>query len=546
MLMDEQGRQIKAREMEEQSTQGRAGLLNIPYIDARTFEETLPLVNGALTIKEMYDLHTVPLRESDENGAHDHIFGMTTATPQSTMKTIEEKYAQKHEAATFLLISESGYRNLMHRYDPPKEVVYNDIAVSHDGDSDTLAEVSKSIDEVLPADMLHYLVDQADRLGASDIHFETEKNDVRIRMRIDGALHPVATLTEDKYRSLLLAIASQADISTAETKPQSGHMLIEIPEQNGKAAHSLNMRIETVQTNFGMDIVVRLFNFDNSMLNFDVLGLTDEELDTLKEIVKHPRGMVLTVGPTGSGKSTTIYSILNALNDTGRKIITLEDPVEYSIPGVTQIPINTNDETQTFADNLRAVLRLDPNVVMIGEIRDADTAKTAIQASITGHLVLATFHAETAAAAFTRMVDMIGVNPIFSTAIRVIIGQRLVRRLDDATKTPYKPDEATVEWIRKNLENLPEDKKPDLSDITLYNPGKSEENPFGFKGRIVLMEQLTVTTDIQQYLRGEAKDVTEDAIEAAAIQDGMITMLQKGILRALAGDTTIEEINKVL
>ena len=183
----------------------------------------------------------------------------------------------------------------------------------------------------------------------------------------------------------------------------------------------------------------------------------------------------LMVGPTGSGKSTTLYSMLNALNTTDRKLITLEDPIEYGLSGMSQIPIDTT-HGQSFADGLRSVLRLDPDVVMVGEIRDVDTARTAIQASITGHLVLSSFHANTTSTAFSRMIDMIGVNPIFSSAIRLLIAQRLVRRLVDHTKEAYEPDEATRKYVQRVLEKLPPDvEKPDLDSFKLWRPVPSED-----------------------------------------------------------------------
>ena len=196
---------------------------------------------------------------------------------------------------------------------------------------------------------------------------------------------------------------------------------------------------------------------------------------------------------------------------------------------------------------MRTILRLDPDVVMVGEIRDNDTAKTAIQAAITGHLLLATFHAQDAGSAFARIIDMIGINPVFTSAIRVVIGQRLVRRLDPATKIEYEPDEMTKQWIRQSLADLPDGTdKPDLDHIRLWHPGKSEENPFGYKGRQVLMEQLLVDDDIAKFISGEVKDVNANAITNTARRAGMITMLQKGILKALAGETTLEEVNRVL
>jgi type II secretory ATPase GspE/PulE/Tfp pilus assembly ATPase PilB-like protein len=308
----------------------------------------------------------------------------------------------------------------------------------------------------------------------------------------------------------------------------------------------INMRIETVPTAYGMDVVVRLFNFNEDMLQLDKLGISDNELAHIQNVISHPHGLVLVVGPTGAGKSTTLFSIINALNNPSRKILTLEDPIEITVPGVAQIPVDTGAGAN-FAEHLRAVLRLDPDVIMLGEIRDNDTAKTAIQASITGHLVLSTFHASTAAAAFSRMIDMIGQNPIFANAIQMVVAQRLVRRLDDATKIEYEPDEATKTWIRDSLANLPDTvEKPNLDNIKLFKPGKSEEVPFGYKGRMMIMEQLLVTESIQKLIRGEMKDINVAQIEEAAIQDGMTTMLHDGILKVLRGETTIEEINRVI
>jgi type II secretory ATPase GspE/PulE/Tfp pilus assembly ATPase PilB-like protein len=363
-------------------------------------------------------------------------------------------------------------------------------------------------------------------------------------LRIDGALHPIASISQAKYHVLFSAIASAANLSTAANESQTGHIVRKVAE--GDAERTLNMRVETAPTAYGQDVVMRLFNFDETMLQLDMLGLNPDERSQLDQIISHPRGLVMVVGPTGSGKSTTLYSILNALNDTSRKLVTLEDPIEYDITGVTQIPIDT-DEGHSFADGFRGVLRLDPDVVMVGEIRDSDTAKTAIQASITGHLVLCTFHAQDAAAAFARIIDMIGVNPIFATAVRLVIGQRLVRRLDDATKIEYEPDQPTQNWIRQVLADLPASvEKPNLDNIKLWQPGQSDENPFGYKGRTVLMEQMIVDEKIQAFLRGDQTDINASEIEKSARADGMVTMLQKGVLKALAGETTIEEVNKVL
>src|SRR5690606_24046698 len=359
--------------------------------------------------------------------------------------------------------------------DPPVQAVYEDIKIATEGDSETIAQVSQTLNSVGSDEVFDFIITQADKLGASDIHIENQRDSIRIRLRVDGALHPVATLDQDRYRVILGELASRANLATAATEPQSGHMQQEVGD--GEARHMLNMRIEMVPTMYGQDAVIRLFNYDETMLNLDRLHIGEDERREIDGVVNHPRGMVLMVGPTGSGKSTTLYSMINALNTSDRKIITLEDPIEFSVPGISQVPVDTTDG-QSFADHLRSVLRLDPDVVMVGEIRDADTAKTAIQASITGHLVLSTFHATDTAAAFSRMIDLIGVNPIFSTAIRLVIAQRLVRRLDDETKEEYEPDEATKQYVRKVLEGL--DSAPDLTHFKLWRPRPSEGAPFGY------------------------------------------------------------------
>ena len=540
--MEEDKIQQARREQDEQSTAQRAAILAIPYLDTRRIETTLPLLNDVIDISVMHQNRIIPLVAG--SGGQPWQFGVTTQTPQSYLSELTQQYNTDGHNIQFLLISNSGYKQLMDRYDPVVKVIHDDIKIAKEGDSDTITEVSKTLDSVGSDEVFDYLVDQADRLGASDIHIENQRTNIRIRMRIDGVLHPVADLDNDRYRIILGALASRANISTAATESQSGHMQKEIT-RNG-TTHLLNLRVETIPTMYGQDAVLRLFNFDESMLNLDRLGLDSTERAEIDEVVSHPRGMVLMVGPTGSGKSTTLYSMINALNTTDRKIITLEDPIEYGISGISQIPVDTTGG-QSFADGLRAVLRLDPDVVMVGEIRDADTAKTAIQASITGHLVLSSFHAGTTAAAFSRMIDLIGVNPIFSTAIRLVVAQRLVRRLDDETKEEYEPDEATCKWVQDALKDLPARiEKPDLTTFKLWRPVASESSPFGYKNRFVIMEQMVVTDEIQRFLRGDEKDINTNAIEQAARKGGMVTLLERGVLSALRGETTLDEILRVV
>ena len=540
--MDEEEVQRRRREQDEKATRQRATILGLPYVDMRNLEDTLPLVPGMIPIEKMHQYRIVPLAKGGNEVMYQ--IGVTSQTPQSILQKIKREYQDRGDKLQFLLISASGYRAMMLRYDPPQRTAYDDIEIAKEGDSNTIAQVSQTLNLVSSEELFDFLIKQADRLGASDIHIETERDSIRVRMRVDGALHPVAQLERSRYRIIMGELASRAGVSSAAMESQSGHMQMEITTDQG--THLLNLRVETVPTLYGQDAVLRLFNFDESLLNLDLLGIPPRQRKEIDEVVSHPRGLVLMVGPTGSGKSTTLYSMLNALNTTDRKLITLEDPIEYGLSGMSQIPIDTT-HGQSFADGLRSVLRLDPDVVMVGEIRDVDTARTAIQASITGHLVLSSFHANTTSTAFSRMIDMIGVNPIFSSAIRLLIAQRLVRRLVDHTKEAYEPDEATRKYVQRVLEKLPHDvEKPDLDNFKLWRPVPSEDAPFGYKGRVVIMEQLVVTDEIQKFIRGDVQDVHPETIEETARNEGMLTLEQVGVLAALRGETTLEEIARVI
>ena len=540
--MNEDAIQARRREQDEEATRKRADILGIPYLDGRDFEDRISLVRDVLTINDMYKGRIVPLMVSLKDQTFQ--FGITSQTPQSLMSTMTREYREEGKVLQFYLISGSAFRSLMLRFDPPKKIIYDDIQIAQEGDSQTLQQVSQTLSSVGTNDVFDYLVNQADKLAASDIHIENQRDSIRVRMRVDGALHAVAELSRDRYRVIMATLASRANISTASREPQSGHMQQEIHRDG--SSHILNLRVEAVPTMYGQDVVMRLFNFDTAMLNLDLLNISPAERQQIDEVVSHPRGMVLMVGPTGSGKSTTLYSMLNALNTPSRKIITLEDPIENTIPGVTQIPIDTT-AGQRFDDGLRSILRMDPDVVMVGEIRDNETAKTAIQASITGHLVLSSFHANSTAAAFSRMIDMIGQNPIFSSAIRLIIAQRLVRRLWDESKEEYQPDEATQRWVKQVLAGLPDGvEHPDLDRFSLWRPVATDEAPFGYKGRIPVMEQLVVTEEIQAFLRGDMADFHTEVIEETAKKQGMVTLLQAGVLAALRGETTLDEINRVI
>jgi len=529
-----------ARKDDELSAQRRARILGLDYIDTSQITNK-ELYKELLSTQELYEIRAIPIRAD----AHNILFGVTNATSQQTMSQLRSRFLDQR--ISFALISDIGYRDYMKLYDPPKQVIYQDISINPDTSGSLLAQVSATLEQVRADDMLAYLVQQAHRLNASDIHIETQVDIVRIRFRIDGVLHVVANLSKEKYKILISAIASSGNISTASNEAQQGHISQHLKMANGSTV-SINVRLETVPTINDMDVVMRLFNMDQSMYNLDRLGLSDSERALVDDIIAKPSGLVLVVGPTGSGKTTTLYSMLNSLNSDERKIITIEDPVEYQFNGITQISVTTKNAGETsFAEKLRATLRLDPDIVMVGEIRDMDTAKTALQASLTGHLVLSTFHASSAAAALTRLMDVIGQNALFVSAIRLVMAQRLIRRLDDETKQPFQPDEQTLQRIHNILQTLPEGTPyPNMDNLQLYTPGSSESNPFGYKGQLSIREQFTMNGKIRDLLEHSNASISTQEIESAALASGMKTMLQDGILKVVEGKTTLEEVFRVV
>ncbi len=526
-----------ARTDEELTTQRRARVLGMPYVDSSKIDKIL--YKEIFTVDEIRRLRIVPLTATAQSIS----FGITTVTSQNTMKEIRSHFLD--QKVSFAIISDTGFKDYLQLYDPPKKIEYQDIKITTRSDVQSIAQISQTLAEVRPDDMLAFLVQQAFRIGASDIHLESKSDGARVRLRVDGVLHVIATLTVDRYRQLIAVLASAADISTADDTAQTGQINRAYRMATGEDV-TVNLRVESVPAINGMDAVLRLFNFRTDMLHLDKLGLNGHQMDVMRSIITRPSGLVMIVGPTGSGKSTTLYSILNELNTDERKIITLEDPVEYQIEGITQIPVRSR-QGNSFNDALRAVLRLDPDIIMVGEIRDTDTAKTALQAALTGHLVLSTYHASSAAAAITRLLDAIGENPLYASTIRLIQAQRLVRRLDDKTKKQIEPSPE----LEKHLEGIVQSIHSEvdlsfLSEARLYAPGVSDENPFGYAGQFAIRELLTMTPDMVRLLARPAHELTTEIIEEVAVKNGMLTMKQDGVLRSLKGDTTYDEILRVL
>ena len=526
---------VDFREQEENITAQRAGLLKAEYVNLNG--QSPPLVEGVLDPKEMRALKVTPLEKTNMNLT----FAFTIETNKATLDKIRSTFTGY--VVDFKLVSRHSLEELLDRYDPPPVVEDTDVIVADGGASANFAQITHDLEEKLPKDVFGYLIKQAYLLEASDIHIEPGKEQVRIRFRIDGSLHPIATLDHERFRYVMSDIATRSGVSNGVWSAQSGRLTQDFVDELGEVS-TVNMRVETVPTMYGQDVVVRLFTYDDSLKNVSNLGFSDDERVKLDKVIDHPHGMVLVVGPTGSGKSTTLYSIINELNTPDRKIVTLEDPVEYEIEGITQVPVFTDDK-DSFAEKLRAVMREDPDIIMVGEIRDIDTAQTALQAALTGHLVLATFHASSAGAALSRLMDMIGQNPLMASAVRLVMAQRLVRKIKPESAEEYEPKPHIKKAVDDAFKGIPPDKKPDLSKMKYIRPKTGQGHEIPYKGRVMILEQLEMTPEMERLISSNSMEVTTRAIEEQAVKEGMHTMLQDGLIKAYEGITTVEEVFRV-
>jgi type IV pilus assembly protein PilB len=384
------------------------------------------------------------------------------------------------------------------------------------------------------------IVASALKAEASDIHIEAEENMVVVRFRLDGILHNIAQLPKEMQKQLIsrIKLLSGLKINIFD-KPQDGRFTIFLTNDK------VDVRVSTIPTGFGESIVMRLLRSAAVGLEFEDLGLRGKAYEELKRQINRPNGMIVTTGPTGSGKTTTLYAILKKLAKPEVKIITLEDPIEYRLPGINQSQIDVS-KGYTFPAGLRSILRQDPDVIMVGEIRDLETAETSIQAALTGHLVISTIHTNDASGAIPRFLSM-GVKPfLLSPALNAIIGQRLVRRICPACKEETTLPPELLERVKKILSELPEEEKKgiDFKNLKFYHgKGCDKCNMIGYKGRIGIYEIMLMNKEIEELiLSGE---VSEYKMKEVAVKNGMVTMVQDGLLKALEGITTVEEVFRV-
>ncbi len=402
----------------------------------------------------------------------------------------------------------------------------------------TAESMAQLIKEPKIVEIVKKILEHAIRLRASDIHIEPQENITRIRYRIDGILTERLTLDKQYHSALASRIKILGGMKIDERRlPQDGRF--DFSSSDG----DVDLRISSLPTVHGEKIVMRLLKKSGGVPTLNDLGLRGSALKTLEESISIPHGIILITGPTGSGKTTTLYSILTRLNTARVNIVTLEDPVEYEMPGVNQVQINPQAGL-TFSTGLRSFLRQDPNIIMVGEVRDEETAQLAVQASLTGHLVFSTVHTNSAAGALPRLLDMHAEPFLLASTMTAVVGQRVLRRVCTQCKTSFVPEQTVIDDIKNILGSL---FKPngEGGQVVLYK-GKGEGCPgcggSGYQGRVAIFEVLKVNASVAKLVM-ERSDA--GAIEKQAMADGMITMKQDGYLKALEGITTLEEVVRV-
>ena len=374
--------------------------------------------------------------------------------------------------------------------------------------------------------LINAILTEAVKTAASDIHIETFEKQLVVRFRVDGILREIVRPKRALAPLLVSRIKVMSKLDIAEKRvPQDGRISLRV------GGREVDIRVSTMPSANGERIVLRLLDKNAGRLNIDHLGMSERDLGAIKNILAQPHGILLVTGPTGSGKTTTLYAGLSEINDKSRNILTVEDPIEYNLPGVGQTQVNTKVD-MTFARGLRAILRQDPDVVMIGEIRDLETAEIAVQASLTGHMVLSTLHTNSAVGSITRLMDM-GVEPfLISSSLVGIIAQRLVRVLCEECKESYEADEATCKLLGVN---------PDTPPTLFHAKGCSECNHLGYSGRLGIYEIIEVDNALRSLVHDKAGEKT---LEDCARQSGP-SIFDDGVRKVLAGVTTVEEVLRV-
>jgi len=532
--------EIKIKDMERVTDQNAQGM-GISYINLFGFPispEALSMIsekdaraNGMVCF--YYDGKRIKIAAIDPN----------REKVQEIFADLTETY---YSEGQLFLISEHSYEYALKLYKsiPKVRIVTRNIEITEDElnkfseNFSSFKDLQAEIDKAKVTDIIAMTMAASLRSGSSDIHIEAEENDIKIRFRIDGVLHDTASVNKDLWKKIISRLKVMAKVKiNINDKPQDGRISIITSKER------IDIRVSFLPTNFGESVVMRLLRSGSVGLAFEDLGIRDHSFKQLAKEIDRPNGMIITTGPTGSGKTTTLYAVLKKLNKQETKIITIEDPIEYQLEGINQSQVS---ERYTFAHGLRSIVRQDPDVLMVGEIRDLETAEIAIQAALTGHLVLSTIHTNDAAGTVPRFLSMGAKAFLLAPALNAMIGQRLVRKVCEHCKKEIKLDEENNKKVLNILENLPKEEKDKINfnDLKFYKGNGCEAcQGIGYKGRIGIYEIMVMDKDIEKLvLSGK---VSEYDMRDVAKEKGMVSMVQDGVIKALEGITSIEEVFRV-
>ena len=496
--------------------------IGIPYIN---FTEKRPDANAiALVPRDLATRYTLmPIEIVDDK------LVVAMADPQNVLALDDLRIITGYDIQPAISTKDDIVAAVEEYYKVATTISDDDLNDDADMAQVLLSDLTEVTDDAPIVKLVNYIINKAVADRSSDIHIEPQEKDLRVRYRVDGVLHEMMRSPKSTQQAMISRFKIMADMDIAENrKPQDGHTALTI---NG---HPMDFRVSTLPTVYGERVVLRILRKDNILLRLEDLGFLPEALERFESSFRKPYGAILVTGPTGSGKSTSLYAAINVLNDPGRHILTAEDPVEYRLPGVNQIQMNSKAGL-TFARALRSFLRCSPDIILVGEIRDQETAKIAIESALTGHLVLSTLHTNDAAGAVTRLTEM-GVEPfLVASSVDCVLAQRLARRLCPDCKEEYVPPRQVLLDAGYKEDALP--------DKLWRAVGCKKCGGTGYRGRLGVHEVMLVTEEIGDLC---VKEATAEVIREMAIEQGMLTLKMDGLEKVRQGRTSIEEIARVI
>jgi type IV pilus assembly protein PilB len=500
-----------------------AAQIGIPYVD---FAERRPDPNAVATVpKELAERYTLMPVEISESG--ELIVAM--ADPQNVLALDDLRIITGCEIKPAISTKDDITAAINEYYKVAEETEEQGFVGSDEIDESELAQLTDVTSDAPIVKLVNFVIQKAVAERASDIHIEPQENDLRVRFRIDGVLHEIMRSPRAVQASIISRFKIMADMDIAESrKPQDGHCAITV------GGHKIDFRVSTLPTVYGERVVLRILRKDAILLQLSDLGFLPSSLERFESSFRKPYGAILVTGPTGSGKSTSLYAAINVLNSPDRHILTAEDPVEYRLDGINQCQVNPKAGL-SFARALRSFLRCSPDVILVGEIRDQETAQIAIESALTGHLVLSTLHTNDASGAITRLIEM-GVEPfLVASAVDCILAQRLARRLCKDCKQEYRPKPEVLIAAGYHSDKVPE---------SIFRPGGCKKcGGTGYRGRMGVHEVLQLGEEISRLTVEEA---TSEEIKKVAIREGMLTLKEDGLEKVRMGQTSIEEILRVI